>query len=98
VHGLDGDAVVQADFAARRRWAKRLLALDVLDLRHKLPRDAYVQLHALARRLAYPLITVLGRRHAAMPAITADRFALTAAIDPSTLVLFAVATKARSGP
>jgi SAM-dependent methyltransferase len=99
VHGLDGDAVVQADFAARRLWARRLLAIDIFDLRHKLPRNAYVQLHALARRGAYPVISLAQRRrHEAAPSITADRFALTDTIEPTTLVLFAVATKARSGP
>src|SRR4051794_382566 len=53
--GLDGDALVKADFDRRRRVARRLLAVDVFDLRHRLPTERYVQLHALGRRIAYPL-------------------------------------------
>ena len=88
VFGLDGDAVVKADFARRRTLARKLLALDVFDLRHRLPRRWYVGLHAAARRLAYPI----ARRGAAdRPAITSDRFSLVDSIDDTTLVLFAVA-------
>lgn len=95
VYGLDGDDVVKADFERRRRFARRLLALDVFDLRHRLPRRAYVALHATARRVAYPLLAFAGRRRrrARPEPITADRFALTDGIDDTTLVLFAVATK-----
>jgi len=98
VLGLDGDAAVKADFEARRRWARRLLRLDVLDLRHRLPRRWYVGLHAAARRVAYPVIAVAARRRGApaAPAITAERFSITEAIDPSTLVLFAVARQPRA--
>jgi hypothetical protein len=89
--------VVKADFERRRRWARRLLALDVFDLRHRLPRRWYVRLHAAGRRAAYPVFALVGkvkgRRSGAPvpPAITADRFSLTTAVDASTLVLFAVA-------
>jgi SAM-dependent methyltransferase len=96
VRGLDGDAVVKADFERRRRLAGRLLALDVFDLRHRLPREWYVRLHALARRVAYPVLAVAGRRRGrrgAPPPIDADRFALTDAIDATTLVLFAEARR-----
>jgi SAM-dependent methyltransferase len=100
VLGLDGDAIVKADFERRRRVARRLLALDVFDLRHRLPRRWYVALHGAARRVAYPVFALAGRRKggsqgAPAPAITAERFGLTAAIDPSTLVLFAVARRPR---
>ena len=100
VLGLDGDQVVKADFERRRRMARHLLALDVFDLRHRLPRSAYVALHANARRFAYPLIATAGRlrrRGVPPPSITADRFAITGAIDVSTLVLFAVASRPRQG-
>jgi len=92
VLGLDGDAVVKADFERRRKFARRLLALDPWGLRHKLPRSWFVGLHAIARRLTYPF---LNRKAEEAPPITADRFALTEAIDPSTLVLFAVARRPR---
>jgi SAM-dependent methyltransferase len=93
VWGLDGDATVKADFERRRRWARRMLALDVWDVRHRLPRDWYVRLHGTARRVAYPAIATADRvrRRTPPPPITEDRFGLTPSIDASTLVLFAVA-------
>jgi SAM-dependent methyltransferase len=95
VLGLDGDAAVKADFERRRRWARRLLGLDVFDLRHRLPRAWYVRLHVLARRIAYPVLALAGRRRRAAPPVTEDAFATVTAIDPSTLVLFAVARRPR---
>ena len=53
VHGLDGDEVVKEDFATRRATAERFLRLDPWGLRHKLPRQAFVWLHATGRRVAY---------------------------------------------
>ncbi len=98
IWGLDGDAVVKADFERRRRLARWLLAADVLDVRHRLPHDRYVQLHAAGRRAAYPLLVAAERlgRWAGRPAreqITASRFGLVRPIDETTLVLFAVARK-----
>jgi SAM-dependent methyltransferase len=99
VFGLDGDAAVKADFERRRKLARRLLAIDVLGLRHRLPRGAYVTLHATARRLAYPVLATVAKarrgRGTPEPVITASQFSLTSAIDPSTLVLFAVARQPR---
>jgi SAM-dependent methyltransferase len=94
LHGLDGDDVVKADLERRRRLGRRLLAVDVFDLRRRLPRSWYVRLHATGRRLLYP---VLNRRSASGPSIGAERFSLTDDIDPSTLVLFAVARRPRRG-
>lgn len=94
VFGLDGDALVKADFEKRRVFARRLLAIDVFGLRHRIPRAGYVALHATARRLAYPLLAALnGRNKQATVDVTADNFHITQATDPSTLVLFAVASK-----
>lgn len=93
VLGLDGDDVVRADFARRRRLADRILRVDRWGLRHRLPRSWYVGLHAGARRVLYP---VLDRRRPAGPEISADRFALGRAIDAETLVLFAVARRPRT--
>jgi hypothetical protein len=58
-----------------------------------------VRLHGASRRVAYPVLAAAARwrahrsEGAAPGAITADRFALTSSIDPSTLVLFAVARR-----
>ncbi len=99
VYGLDGDAAVKADFAQRRRFANAILKVDVFKLRNRLPRSAYVGLHAAARRVAYPLIARVNGRRGHTPApITAAQFSLTTKIDPSTLVLFAVARKPRATP
>ena len=99
VFGLDGDAAVKADFERRRRLARRLLAIDVFGLRHRLPRAAYVGLHAMARRLVYPVLATVARvrrgKGVPEPVITAAQFALTSAIDETTLVLFAVARQPR---
>jgi SAM-dependent methyltransferase len=42
VFGLEGSPELKADFAARRASGERLLKLDVLQLRHRLPRTWYV--------------------------------------------------------
>jgi SAM-dependent methyltransferase len=95
--GLDGDAAVKADFERRRVFARRLLAIDVLNLRHRLPRSWYVALHAGARRLAYPLLAAVNKKRSTVsaPVVTAENFSTTANIDTSTLVLFAVASRPR---
>ena len=93
VLGLDGNADVKADFERRRRTANRLLALDVLDLRHKLPERWFVALHATARRVVYG---VMGSRWSGGSTGIDDRaFAITEHLDPSTLVLFALARRPR---
>ena len=40
--GVDAVPHVKADFTARRVKANKVLALDVLDLRHRIPRSWYV--------------------------------------------------------
>jgi len=90
VLGLDGDAAVKADFERRRKFARTLLKLDPWGLRHKLPRSWFVGLHAFARRVTYPF---LNRKAAEAPPITAEQFSITEMIDPTTLVLFAVAKR-----
>lgn len=89
--GLDGDSLVKADFEARRRTGTRLLRLDPLNLRKRLPRSLYVKLHAVGRRVLYPLTNRLQK---SSTAISESNFHTTGQIDSSTLVLFAVA----SGP
>jgi SAM-dependent methyltransferase len=97
VLGLDGDAAVKADFERRRVFARRLLAVDIFNLRHRLPRSWYVALHAGARRAAYPLLAAVNKKKSvgSVPTVTADNFSVTTTIDSSTLVLFAVARRPR---
>lgn len=92
VHGLDGDELVRQDFAKRRRTGKRILALDFLKLRHRLPRSWFVALHSVGRRVVYPL---LAKINGPGEVIGEERFAVTNRIDKDTLVLFAVARAPR---
>lgn len=96
IEGLDGSAAVKAEFDKRRRFARAVLRVDFMGLRHKLPRRHYVALHALARRLAYPVIHWRQRRDPAPPATAAD-FHISADIDDTTFVLFATAREPRRG-
>ncbi len=68
--------------------ADKLLRLDPLGLRHKLPRKAFVWLHATGRRVAYRFTNT--EQTGGESGITEDEFFLTEDIDDSTLVLFAV--------
>ncbi len=92
VLGLDGDAVVKADFERRRRLGRALLRIDIFDLRRRLPRRWYEAFHATGRRVVYPFVNRRARRE---PPVQAAQFRTAAAIDPTTLVLFAVASRPR---
>ena len=90
VLALDGSPTVKEDFERRRRTANRLLKLDVLGLRHRLPRSWFIRLHELARKIAY---RVMGAKWAGgATGITDAEFTIgpRTAIDETTLVLFAV--------
>src|SRR5439155_89674 len=56
--GIDGDDVLKADFAARRASGERLLKLDPLDLRKRIPHRTYVWAYEHILPLTYK---VLGR-------------------------------------
>lgn len=88
VLGIDATAVVKDDFATRRAMADRLLRLDPLGIRHKLPRGAFVWLHATGRRVAYRYANA--DQTGGASGITEDDFFVTGDIDDTTLVLFAV--------
>lgn len=88
LYGLDASAEAKGDFEKRREMAQKLLRLDPLGLRHKLPRGAFVWLHATGRRVAYRYTNT--EQVGGQSGITEDDFFLTEEIDPSTLVLFAV--------
>ena len=68
--------------------ADKLLRLDPLGLRHKLPRGAFVWMHATGRRVAYRFTNT--EQVGGASGITDEEFFLTDQIDDSTLVLFAV--------
>src|SRR5437763_2868979 len=93
VWGLAGSDAVREDFARRRRTGRRLVALDVLDLRHKVPRRWYIATYSLLLRVVYRLI---GNRYSGgATGITAGDFFLTDDVDDATPVLFAVARQPR---
>lgn len=91
VGALEASEAVKQDFAARRRTGNRLLSLDVLNLRKRLPRRLYIKAYVIALGLVYRL---LGDRYAGgSTGITADDFFVADAVDEATPVLFAVARK-----
>jgi SAM-dependent methyltransferase len=87
--GVDAVPRVKDDFAARRAKAEKLLRLDVLDLRHRIPHRWYVAAYTRLLPLAYRLVA---RGDAGgVTGITADDWFVTEDLDDTTLVLFAVA-------
>jgi SAM-dependent methyltransferase len=93
VQGLDAVPHVKADFTARRVKAEKVLRLDFLDLRHKMPRSWYIGFYTRALPLAYKVIA-RGDSGGAT-GITADDFSVTDGLDRTTMVLFATASRPR---
>jgi SAM-dependent methyltransferase len=93
VQGLDPVPRVKADFTARRVKADKVLRLDVLDLRHRIPRSWYVGIYTRLLPVAY---RVMARGDSGgMTGITADDFSVTDELDRTTMVLFATASRPR---
>ena len=90
VGGLEGSPAVKADFARRRAKADRLLRLDVLGLRRRLPRAWYVAAYTRLLPLAYRVLASGDAGGAT--GITASDFFVTEDVDATTPVLFAVGT------
>ena len=87
--GIDAVPAVKEDFRLRREKAAKVLALDVFDLRHRIPRSWYVGAYTRILPLAY---RVMARRDTGGgTGITADDFFVTEDVDETTLVLLAVA-------
>jgi SAM-dependent methyltransferase len=86
--GVDAAPHVKGDLAARRVKANKLLGLDVLDLRHRMPHSWYVWSYTRLLPLAYKLIARDDSGGAT--GITADDWFVTEDLDDTTLVLFAV--------
>jgi SAM-dependent methyltransferase len=93
VQGLDAVPHVKADFTARRVKANKVLALDVFDLRHRIPRSWYIGAYTRILPVAYK---VMARGDSGgSTGITADDFFVTDDLDPTTMVLFATASRPR---
>jgi SAM-dependent methyltransferase len=91
--GVDATPAVKADFAARRAKAKKVLALDVFDLRHKIPRSWYIGAYTRLLPVAY---RVMSRGDSGgSTGITIDDWSVTEQVDDTTMVLFAVASRPR---
>jgi SAM-dependent methyltransferase len=93
VQGMDPVPHVKADFTARRVKANKVLRLDVLDLRHRIPRSWYIGAYTRILPLAYKVIARGGS--GGMTGITADDFFVTDDLDRTTMVLFATASRPR---
>jgi SAM-dependent methyltransferase len=93
VHGLEGDDELKADFAARRASGERILKLDVLRLRHRIPRRWYVWGYERALPVVY---RILGSSTSGVGSgLDHTHLFLTDDIAPTTPVLFAVARNPR---
>ena len=89
VHGLEGTDALHGDFAQRRASGERLLRLDPLGLRHRVPRRWYVYGYERVLPLAY---RVLGSARTGIGSgIGEDELFLTDRINDLTPGLFAVA-------
>jgi len=91
-YGLEGDEILKADFAMRRASGERLLKLDPLDLRHRLPRRAYVWAYEHVLPLTYRF---LGDTSGIGSGIDSSHLFIRESVQADTPVLFAVARRPR---
>jgi SAM-dependent methyltransferase len=91
--GVDAVEWVKADFAERRAKARKVLAIDVFDLRHKIPQSWYVAAYTRLLPVAYKLIA--RGDSGGTKGISVDDWFVTDEVDDTTLVLFAVCRKPR---
>lgn len=98
VFGLDASDEVKSDFEARRARAAKVLRLDVLGLRRRLPRSWYIAAYQRMLPLAYRLLA--RSDSGGDTGITSEQFFVVdpRQVDDSTLVLFAVARSPRHEP
>ena len=93
IQGLDAVPHAKADFTARRVKAEKVLRLDFLDLRHRIPRSWYVGIYTRILPLAYKVIA--RGDSGGVTGISADDFFVTDDLDRTTMVLFATASRPR---
>jgi ubiquinone/menaquinone biosynthesis C-methylase UbiE len=94
VIGLEGDEKLHEDFAGRRASGERLLKLDVLKLRHRMPRRMYVWGYERVLPVVY---SVLGSEKTGIGSgLTEANFFTTEMISESTPGLFAIASRPRA--
>ncbi len=91
-YGLEGDEVLKADFAMRRASGERILKLDPLDLRHRLPRWAYVWAYEHVLPMTYQF---LGDTSGIGSGIDSSHLFIRESVHADTPVLFAVARRPR---
>ncbi len=92
--GLEGDDALHADFAGRRESGEKLLKLDVLKLRQRMPRRAYVWSYEHLLPVVYK---VLGSEKTGIGSgLTEDNFFTTEHITDTTPGLFAIASRPRA--
>jgi SAM-dependent methyltransferase len=96
VGGLDANRAVKDDFRQRRERASKVLKLDFLDIRHRIPRSWYIAGYTRVLPLAYKVMARADTGGAS--GISADDFFVTDDIDETTLVLFAIAGSPRRVP
>jgi SAM-dependent methyltransferase len=93
VFGLEGSDELKADFAGRRAQGERILKLDVLRLRHRMPRRWYVWSYERALPMVY---RVLGSRASGIGSgLDQSHFFMTDEIVDTTPGLFAIARSPR---
>ena len=94
VLGLEGSPELHADFAARRASGEKLLALDPLGVRKKVPRSWYVWGYERALPVVYKVLG--GGTTGIGSGLDASHFTLTDRIQATTPGLFAVAGRPRT--
>ncbi|HEV7523772.1 MAG TPA: class I SAM-dependent methyltransferase [Acidimicrobiia bacterium] len=92
--GLEGDDALHADFAARRASGDRLLKLDVLRLRRRMPRAAYVWTYERVLPIVYRLLG--NSRTGIGSGLSEGSFFTSEHIDEHTPGLFAIARRPRA--
>ena len=93
VHGLEGSPELHADFAQRRASGEKLLRLDPLNLRLKMPRSWYVWGYERVLPVVYKALG--SERTGIGSGLDESHFFLTDQITPATPGLFAVARNPR---
>lgn len=94
VLGLEGDEALHADFGQRRRSGERILKLDPLGLRRRVPRSWYVWGYEHALPVVYQ---ALGSENTGIGSgLDETHFFTTEVIEPTTPGLFAIARRPRA--